>query len=46
LSTLQGSGLLSFYEPLTPQVNIVVECEPEDLCDRYAQVLDDCSCPF
>lgn len=46
LSTLQGSGLWSFQDPMAPSLRVLVECEPQDWCGRCDRSLDDCNCAF
>jgi hypothetical protein len=46
LSTLRGAGLWSFYDPIHPELTLLVECEAEPVCERCTLVLDTCHCPF
>jgi hypothetical protein len=46
LSQLRGSGLYSFYDPVMPEVTILVMTEKEEYCRRCGGPLDVCPCPF
>ena len=46
LSSLPAHGLYTFYDPINPQVNIVVEGELQPTCERCSAVLDDCARAF
>jgi hypothetical protein len=46
VSQLTGAQVWSFYDPLNPQLTVLVECEPIDWCRQCNESLDDCSCSF
>jgi hypothetical protein len=46
LSSLPGSGLYSFADPLVPECRLLVECAPEPWCERCLQALAACGCAF
>jgi hypothetical protein len=46
LSSLPAHGLFTFYDPIRPELTIVVEGELMPVCHRCGAVLDDCDCPF
>src|SRR5262245_56574530 len=45
LSALKGNGLWTFADPIE-QMALLVECEPEPVCERCAAALHVCSCAF
>jgi len=46
LSQLAGVGWWSFYDPIHPEVTLLLQCEPEAWCERCHQPLNACECPF
>jgi hypothetical protein len=46
LSQLSGAEVWSFYDPVNPNLTLLVECSPIDWCTRCDTSLDDCNCSF
>jgi hypothetical protein len=45
-SSLPGSGLWSFRDPIFPELTLLVLTKPQDCCVRCQLALQDCNCAF
>jgi hypothetical protein len=46
VSQLRGAAVWSFYDPVAPQLTLLVECEPCAWCARCDRSLEACACAF